>query len=74
MQEVMSFVMVLLVAVSVAAAISTLYAKGLRLWAQGEVDANGNANLLSRTGSVLCFAGCVAIVLYALWMMIPAFH
>lgn len=70
----MNLALVLVVAVGVAATVSTLYATALRLWAVGEVDSRGNANLLARTGSVLCFSACVAIVLFALWLMIPQCH
>ena len=72
--EITSFVTVLVVAVCVASTISVLYASGLRLWADGRVDAQGNAHLLHRLVSVLCFTACVAIVLFALWLMIPLFH
>ena len=27
-----------------------------------------------RLASAVCFAACVAIVLFALWLMIPMFH
>ena len=72
--ELVNFVTVLLTAICVACAISVLYASGLRLWAAGEVDAQGNAHLLHRVVSVICFTACVAIVLFALWLMIPMFH
>lgn len=74
MAEITSFVTVLVVAICVACAISTLYASGLRLWAGGGLDSNGNAHILHRVCSVLCFTACVAIVLFALWLMIPLFH
>ena len=74
MAEVTNFLIVLTVAVCVAGTISFMYAWGLRLWSQGTVDAQGNAPLMTRLGSVLCFAVCVAIVLFALWLMIPMFH
>ncbi len=32
------------------------------------------AHILSRLGAALCFGGCIVIVLYALWLMIPIFH
>ncbi len=72
--EITSFVTVLLVAVCVASAVSVLYASGLRLWAAGALDAQGNAHLGQRICSVICFTACVAIVLFALWLMIPFFH
>lgn len=74
MQEITSFVTVLVVAICVACVISTLYATGLRLWAGSGVDGEGNAHLMARLGSVVCFAACIAIVLLALWLMIPMFH
>ena len=72
-KEIVNFVMVLVVAVCVAGSIATLYASGLRLWAAGETDTQA-AHLTSRILSAICFAACVAIVLFALWLMIPSFH
>lgn len=73
-QEIMSFATVLVVAIGVACVISTLYALGLRLWARGAVEAEGGAHMLPRLCSCVCFAACIAIVLFALWLMIPLFH
>ena len=64
----------LFTAVCVASLISILYAWGLRMWADGSVDAQGNAHLMHRVISVICFTACVSIVLFALWLMIPMFH
>ena len=72
-KEVASFVAVLVVAVGIASAIGTLYASGLRLWASGETDMQSE-HLSRRVMSAVCFAACVAIVLFALWLMIPVFH
>lgn len=74
MNVILSFMLVLGVAVGIAGAIGTLYATGLRLWSLGTVDSKGDANLTARIGSVLCFCTCVTIVLFALWLMIPLFH
>lgn len=81
-EEVLNFVAVLVTAVCIAGIISSLYAMGLRLWAgssvdvegEGEVSGSGGPNMLMRTGAAICFAACVAIVLFALWLMIPMFH
>lgn len=73
-QEIISFATVLIVAVGVACAISLLYALGLRLWARGAVEAEGGAHMLPRLFSCVCFVACIAIVLFALWLMIPLFH
>ena len=70
MQEVTGFATVLITAVVVAAAIATLYSCGLRLWEKG---VNGGSAAV-RAISLVCFAACVAIVLFALWLMIPIFH
>ena len=72
--EITSFVTVLVVAVCVASVVSVLYASGLRLWAGGILDSKGDAHLGHRVASVMCFTACVAIVLFALWLMILLFH
>ena len=75
MEEVISFFTVLIVAVVVAGAVSTLYASGLRLWSHGEEMAEGeSAHITWRIGGAVCFAACAAIILFALWLMIPLFH
>jgi hypothetical protein len=73
MTEITNFVLVLVVAVGVATSIAVLYSSGLRLWAAGETDTEA-PHLMKRTLSCVCFAMCAAIVLFALWLMIPAFH
>ena len=70
MQEVTGFAPVLVTAGVVAAAIATLYSCGLRLW---EKSADGGA-AVARVISIVCFAACVAIVLFALWLIVPIFH
>ena len=74
MSEILNFVIVLVVAVCVSGTISVLYASGLRLWANSVVDRKGNAHLMTCLASVMCFAACVVIVLFALWLMVPLFH
>lgn len=74
MQEITSFLTVLAVDVCVAGSICVLYATGIRMWARGAVDSEGNAHLGSRIVSACCFAVCVAIVIFALYMIIPVFH
>lgn len=73
-QEMISFVTVLVVAVCVASSISVLYASGLRLWARADGDDVRGERIITRLGSAVCFAACIAIVLFALWLMIPLFH
>ncbi len=76
MQEVMNFATVLVVAVCIAGGIGVMYSSGLRLWAKsGSAEgADGSPNYLIRFASVVCFAACVVVVLFALWLMIPMFH
>ena len=75
MQEIMNFATVLVVAVAVASSVGALYANGLRLWALADADSTEGASAIGhRTTSALCFASCVAIVLFALWLMVPVFH
>lgn len=74
MEQVMNFVLVLVVAVTIAGSIGTLYASGLRLWAKGTVNGEGEAQLMPRIGSVICFGACVIIVLFALYLIIPVLH
>ena len=74
-QEITSFVLVLVTAVVVASVISTLYATGIRMWSGVEVaGSNGTQVSKHKAAGIVCFALCVAIVLFALWLMIPMFH
>lgn len=73
--EVLNFIAVLACAVCIAGGIGALYSAGLRLWAAGApLDNSGNAHILTRVCSVVCFTACVCIVLFALWLMVPVFH
>ena len=73
-QELISFATVLVVAIVIACAVSTLYAFGIRLWARGTAETEGGTHLTFRLAAGVCFAACIVIVLFALWLMIPAFH
>ena len=68
MQELMNFATVLIVAVGIAGCIGVMYASGL------PEGGDGSPNYLFRFASVACFAACVVVVLFALWLMIPMFH
>ncbi len=76
MQELLNFATVLVVAVGIASCIGVMYSSGLRLWAKSTVsESKGNAShVTTRVASVICFAACVVVVLFALWLMIPVFH
>lgn len=74
-QEIASFVTVLVVAVGIASLVSVLYATGLRFWAAGQSAVeSGGSHVAHRTVSCICFTACVAVILFALWLMIPIFH
>ena len=81
MQEIGSFLTVLVVAVCAAGAVAALYATALRLWALGSAEASkaagtgeGAERPHAKAGAIACYVACVAIVLFALWLMIPVFH
>lgn len=44
------------------------------MWARADGDVGRELRLMTRLASAVCFAACVAIVLFALWLMIPMFH
>ena len=73
-QEIVSFATVLVVTIVIAGGVSCLYALGLRLWTKHAALPQGGARTACRAGSIACFAACVVIVLFALWLMIPIFH
>lgn len=86
LQELMSFAIVLVVAVCVAGTVSVLYACGLQLLQSQATDGARGADTASsagtenarthsalrRFGAVACFAACVAIVLVALYLIVGA--
>ena len=83
LQEIISFVTVLVVAICIASAVSVLYAFGLRLLSRASESASSGvaiglhrapAHIFTRLAAAMCFALCAAIVIFALWLMIPAFH
>jgi len=83
-----AFVVVFLVAFAATVVIVCFYAIGLRLLAAGAPmdgsderrDTQGAAAVsfhrppIATGAAVLCFAVCVAAVLYGLWLLIPQFH
>lgn len=73
MGEVLNFVRVLAVTVGVACSVGALYASGLRLWLTSGTP-GGQVVTGRRAGAVALFVACAAVVLVALWLIIPAFH
>ena len=74
MQQVLSFLTVLVVTVCVASAISALYATGLRLFAGATKSRRVRGHRVLRAAGGVCFALCGIIVLFGLWLLIPFFH
>lgn len=74
MREVLDFVIVLAATVGIASSIALLYSLGLRLWEGGTKIRRVRAPQLRRLGGIICFMLCIAIVVYALWLIVPAFH
>ena len=66
-----AFALVALVALVAAAALVTLYASGLRLmtWSQ-----SGSLTRTKRLASIVCFAACGALVLFGIYLIVPALH
>lgn len=78
MSEVIDFFVVLIVAVVVAGVIGSLYAFGVRNMIESNEDMQGNklaqVDTTKRTIALVCFGLCICIIIFALWLMIPAFH
>lgn len=70
----LNFFIVLVCAVAIAGSLAALYANGVRLLAAASIDAEGIRHMKSRVGAAFCFAICAAIVLFALWLIVPVFH
>lgn len=70
----LNFIIVLVSAVCISGVIGSLYANGVRLLAVAQGDAEGTHHMRSRIGAAACFALCAAVVLFALWLIIPFFH
>lgn len=66
-----AFVLVAVVALVAAAALVTLYASGLRLMAWSH---SGSLMRTKRLGAVVCFVLCGALVLFGIYLIVPALH
>jgi hypothetical protein len=67
-----SFALVAVVSLVAAAALVSLYATGLRLMAWSHT-----ASSLPRTkrvGAIACFVACGALVLFGIYLIVPALH
>lgn len=72
--NIVNFLIVLVCAVGIAGMLAALYANGVRLLAHSSADEEGIHHMSSRVGAAFCFSVCAAIVLFALWLIIPVFH
>ncbi len=72
--EFLNLLLVLGVDILVAGAVSCLYATGLRFFIGTGVGEDGQKTGVNRPVAYICFAACICIVVFALWLIIPAFH
>ena len=66
-----AFALVAVVALVAAAALVTLYASGLRLMAWSQ---SGSLMRTKRLGAIACFVACGALVLFGIYLIVPALH
>jgi hypothetical protein len=71
--QVANFFLVLAVATGIACGVGFLFASGLRLLV-GDEGRQNQVGSARKALAYLCFAGCVAVVVYALYLIIPVFH
>ena len=66
-----AFALVALVSLVAASALVTLYASGLRLMAWSH---SGSLPRTKRIGAIACFVACGALVLFGIYLIVPALH
>ena len=66
-----AFALVGVAALVAAAALVALYASGLRLMAWSH---SGSLMRTKRLGAIVCFAACGALVLFGIYLIVPALH
>jgi hypothetical protein len=67
-----AFGLVALVSLVAAAALVTLYAAGLRLMTWSH--AGSSLPRTKRVGAIVCFAACGVLVLFGIYLIVPALH
>jgi hypothetical protein len=67
-----SFAAVALASLVAAAALVTLYATGLRLMAWSHTGSS--LPRTKRLAAIVCFVACAALVLYGIYLIVPALH
>lgn len=74
LQELLNLLVVLLVTAGITCSIAVLYSLCLRLLPSCRFSKALIVQTASRIGFVLCGGACIAIIAFALWMMVPVFH
>ncbi len=67
-----SFLLVALAALVAAAALVSLYASGLRLMSWSH--SGSSLVRTKRVGAIACFVACGALVLFGIYLIVPALH
>ena len=67
-----SFAAVAAASLAAAAALVTLYATGLRLMAWSHTGAS--LPRTKRLAAVVCFVACAVLVIYGIYLIVPALH
>ena len=66
-----SFGLVALASLIAASALVALYASGIRLMAWSH---SGSLMRTKRIGAIVCFIACGALVLFGIYLIVPALH
>lgn len=74
LQELLNLLVVLLITAGITCSIAVLYSLCLRLLPSCRFSKALFVQAASRIGFFACGAACIAIIVFALWMMIPVFH
>ena len=66
---------VAVVSIAVAVAVVVIFTLGVVAlsYRETETERGGNGTL-ALTGATLCFAACAAVVLYGIYLIVPALH
>jgi hypothetical protein len=66
---------VAVVSIGVAVGVVVIFALGIRALSQREIDIEGGGSgTVALTGALLCFAACAGVVLYGIYLIVPALH
>ena len=66
---------VAVVSIGVAVAVVVIFTLGVVALSRRETETERGGNgTLALTGATLCFAACAAVVLYGIYLIVPALH